>query len=396
MNRNYLNVFLLFIGQGLTGSIVSLLTLASPLAGRRLSPFDFLSTLPVTATVCGAALMVYYAAMLMEKYGRRNAFVAGNLIGLVGSGLAGGAIIFQSFILFILGAFILGGSTVFNQYYRFAAAEVFENESSRKKAISLIIGGGVFGGILGPYLASKGAGLLPDYPFAGAFLISAIICILTLITQFFIRLPKVRQKNTLSSPSSDSKNNSLEGVLKSKLFLSATVSCAVGFSVMTLLMNATPLAMSYQQFSIEESAQVLQWHFFAMYAPALLLPFMVDRFKTSSLIMSGSIFFIIGIVIALAWDGLSGFLFSLVFIGIGWAFMFNGGTFLLNGFIGSPFKHKLQGVSSLITYLSNMLASLSVGMVMSDQAGWYILNIVSMVIIVGFVFWFISRNNRIC
>ncbi|WP_340609377.1 MFS transporter [Xenorhabdus bharatensis] len=395
MNRNYLNVFLLFIGQGFTGSIVSLLTLSSPLVGRQLSPFDFLSTLPVTATVYGAALMVYGASMLMEKYGRRNAFIAGNLIGLFGSGLAGGAIIFQSFTFFTLGTFILGGSTVFNQYYRFAAAEVFEHESSRKKAISLIIGGGVFGGISGPYLASKGAEWLPDYPFAGAFLISAIICILTLITQLFIRLPIVRQKNTLLSSRNDNKNSSLERLLKSKLFLSATVSCAVAFSVMTLLMNATPLAMSHQQFAIEESALVLQWHFFAMYAPALLLPFLVDRFKISSLIMSGSIFFIIGIVIALTWDGVSGFLLSLVFIGIGWAFMFNGGTFLLNGFIGSPFKHKLQGVNSLITYLSNMLASLSVGMVMSDQAGWHILNIVSMVIIVGFVFWFISKNNRI-
>ncbi|MCC8379741.1 hypothetical protein [Xenorhabdus sp. PB30.3] len=47
----------------------------------------------------------------------------------------------------------------------------------------------------------------------------------------------------------------------------------------------------------------------------------------------------------------------------------------LSGFayrIGSPFKHKLQGANSLIIYLSNMLASLSVGM----EAGWYILNIV--------------------
>ncbi|PHM38627.1 MFS transporter [Xenorhabdus innexi] len=395
MNRNYLNVFLLFIGQGLTGSIISLLTLASPLVGKRLSPFDFLSTLPVTATVCGAALMVYFASMLMEKSGRRNAFISGNLIGLVGSGLAGGAIIFQSFILFTLGTFILGGATVFNQYYRFAAAEVFEDESSRKKAISFIIGGGIVGGISGPYLASKGADLLPDYPFAGAFLLSAIICILTLITQLFISLPVIRKEKFLSALKEADKDNSFANQLKSKLFVLSTVSCAVGFSVMTLLMNATPLAMSHQQFSIEENALVLQWHFFAMYAPALLLPFLVDRFKTTSLITSGAIFFIIGMAIALIWDEMLGFLFSLVFIGIGWAFMFNGGTFLLNGFIGSAFKHKLQGMNSLITYLSNMLASLSVGMVMSYQSGWYILNIVSMLIIVGFVFWFISKNNNI-
>ncbi|BET98570.1 hypothetical protein [Xenorhabdus taiwanensis] len=162
---------------------------------------------------------------------------------------------------------------------------------------------------------------------------------------------------------------------------------------MTLLMNATPLAMLHKQFSIEDSAFVLQWHFFAMYAPALILPFLVDKFKTVNLIMSGAVFFVIGMGIAICWEEKLGFLFSLIFVGLGWAFMFNGGTFLLNGFVGNPFTHKLQGVNSLMTYLSNMFASLSVGFVMSYQVGWEILNTVGIVMIVIFTFWFFRIRN---
>ncbi|WP_244182517.1 MFS transporter [Xenorhabdus beddingii] len=393
MNRKYVDVMLLFMGQGLTGSIISLLTLTSTLAGKMLSPVNALSTLPVTATVCGAALMVYYASMLMEKYGRRKAFIIGNLIGIVGSGLAGMALVYQSFVFFVLGTFILGGSTVFNQYYRFAAAEIFEDESSKKKTISLIIGGGVIGGVLGPYIATKGAYLWPDYHFLGTFLLSAAICLLTLITQLFIRPPVVRKENHFPSSHHHNHNNvAFIALLKSNSFLLATVSCAVGFSLMTLLMNATPLAMLHKQFALEDSALVLQWHFFAMYAPALILPFLVDKFKTVNLIRSGALLFAIGMVIAVLWDEIPGFLFSLIFIGLGWAFMFSGGTFLLNEFTRSPFKHKLQGVNALITYLSNMFASLSVGIVMSYPTGWGILNIVSVVIIFIFITW--SFYNR--
>ncbi|MDX7986455.1 MFS transporter [Xenorhabdus sp. 12] len=394
MNRNHLNIFLLFIGQGLTGTIVSLLTLTSTLVGNRLSPMDSLSTLPVTATVCGAALMVYYASMLMEKYGRRNAFAIGNVIGIAGSGLAGIAIVHQSFAFFTLGTFILGGSTVFNQYYRFAAAEVFDNASSKKKAISLIIGGGITGGILGPYIAAKGAYLFPEYHFLGTFLLSAAVCIVTLITQLFIRLPVVHKNKTTPLVSKESsQRDDFSGLLKSKLFFLATGSCAVGFSLMTLLMNATPLAMLHKQFSIEESSFVLQWHFFAMYAPALALPFWVGRFKTANLIMSGAVFFLVGMVIAIFWDEKLGFLFSLIFIGLGWAFMFNGGTFLLNEFINSPFKHKLQGINSLVTYFSNMAASLSIGAIMGYQAGWGILNGAGIVVIGAFMVVFFIKSR---
>lgn len=109
MNRQYVTVIALIIGQGLTGSIISLLTLTSTLVGNRLAPVSYLITLPITATVVGAAIMVYYASFLMNAYGRRRGFMIGSGIGFLGSILAGMAVYYQLFSLFVFSTFILGG-----------------------------------------------------------------------------------------------------------------------------------------------------------------------------------------------------------------------------------------------------------------------------------------------
>ncbi|MEQ1965065.1 MFS transporter [Xenorhabdus khoisanae] len=396
MNKKYLNLILLFICQGLTGSIVSLLTLTSTLVGDTLSPLSYLSTLPITATVCGSALMIYYASMLMEKYGRKIAFIIGSIIGIIGGLFACASIIYQSFFLFTFSTFILGCSTVFNQYYRFAAAEIFDDELNKKKSISIIIGGGVFGGVLGPFIAMKGAHLIPHYNFLGTFILTTVVCIVVIIIQSYVNLQietKKEEKEIIYD--TDYENKNFTKLLKSNLFFLSTISCAIGFSLMTLLMNATPLAMSQANFTIEDSAYVLQWHFFAMYAPALILPFLVDKFKTTKIILFGASFFIIGMFMAIFIGGIYGFLFSLFFIGLGWAFMFNGGTFLLNNFTKSEYKYKLQGINALIIYLSNMIASISIGVVMSHSKGWFFLNYIGVVLIMIFIIIFFMKSKKI-
>ncbi|AFI92383.1 MFS transporter [Pectobacterium parmentieri] len=139
------NLILLALGQGLTGSIISLMTLCSTLVGVSMTPVPLLTTLPITATVCGAALMIYTVSSLMTKYGRRNTFIIGTLIGLSGALLAAVAIVLHSFSLFVFSTFVLGMSCAFNQYYRFAAAEIFTDNQQKNRAISWVISGGILG-----------------------------------------------------------------------------------------------------------------------------------------------------------------------------------------------------------------------------------------------------------
>ncbi|MDF7679962.1 MFS transporter [Enterobacteriaceae bacterium ESL0689] len=392
MNRKYITALALIIGQGLTGSIISLLTLTSTLVANRLSPVPYLVTLPITATVMGAAIMVYYASFLMSAYGRRTAFTIGSSIGLLGSILAIIAIYYQLFSLFTFSTFILGGATVFNQYYRFAGAEVFDTESGKKKCTSLIIGGGIIGGVIGPMIATKGQSMFPDHIFLGTFLISGMVFILAWISQLFISLPGtivVSEKNNDSIPEVE-----IKSVLSSSQFITGTLSCALGFSIMTLVMNATPLAMHHAYYVIQESAFVLQCHFFSMYAPALFLPLLISRLKTVHIIQCGAIFFVVGSIIPFYYDEYVGYIFALSAVGIGWSFMFTGGTFLINQIANQKIKYKIQGINSLFTYMLNLVASLSVGFFMNIAHGWLIIN--GVVIFVMLFFLVYMRFHTYC
>ncbi|RLM18957.1 multidrug resistance protein [Brenneria alni] len=372
------NLLLLALGQGLTGSIISLMTLSSTLAGILMAPIPLLATLPITATVCGATLMIYSVSSLMAKYGRKNAFIIGTMLGVVGSLLAATAIILKNFPLFVFSTFVLGMSCAFNQYYRFAAADVFTDNHQKSSAISWVISGGILGGFLGPFAASQSSDLWPQYPFLGSFLAAAFICIVTAILLLGLKLPQ-----TVVSSQSGQSNDPLLSILKSRAFMLGTASCTVGFVVMTLLMNAAPLAMHQHHFSVSSSAVVLQWHFVAMYAPSLLLVVLAKRLSASAVVVTGIVCNLIGIALAMSGQTFWHFLSSLIMFGVGWAFMFNGGTFMLNAFSHSVHKARLQGINSLIISLPNALASLSAGSMMAFTSGWPLVNMLSVVILLA-------------
>ncbi|KHN55870.1 MFS transporter [Pectobacterium fontis] len=382
------NLILLALGQGLTGSIISLMTLCSTLVGVSMTPIPLLTTLPITATVCGAALTIYVVSSLMTKYGRRNAFIIGTLLGLAGALLAALAIVLHNFFLFVLATFVLGMSCAFNTYYRFAAAEIFTDNQQKNRAISWVISGGILGGFLGPFAASQSAQLWEAYPFFGSFIAAACICVITSLLLLGLKLPPM-------PTASAQRSEPLASILKSRAFVLGTASCSVGFVVMTLLMNSVPLAMHQHHFSVSHSATVLQWHFVAMYAPALLLVILAKRLTPIQVMAIGMGCNVIGMAVALSGVTFWHFLVALVLFGIGWAFMFNGGTFMLNAFTHSVHKSRLQGINSLVIYLPNALASLSAGSLMALTSGWPLVNMVGAGILLLLALALILRGRRI-
>ncbi|MFJ5362170.1 MFS transporter [Pectobacterium sp. CHL-2024] len=383
------NLILLALGQGLTGSIISLMTLCSTLVGVLMTPVPLLTTLPITATVCGAALMIYTVSSLMTKYGRRNAFIIGTLLGLAGALLAALAIVLHSFSLFVFSTFVLGMSCAFNQYYRFAAAEIFTDNQQKNRAISWVISGGILGGFLGPFAASQSSQLWAPYPFLGSFIAAAFICVITSLLLFGLKLPPM----SVATPSTQ-RSEPLASILKSRAFVLGTASCSVGFVVMTLLMNSVPLAMHQHHFSVSNSATVLQWHFVAMYAPALLLVLLAKRLTPIQVVVIGMVCNVVGVAVALSGLTFWHFLFALMLFGVGWAFMFNGGTFMLNAFTHSVHKSRLQGINSLVIYVPNALASLSAGSLMALTSGWPLVNMVGIGMLLLLVLGLIILGRR--
>ncbi|OOF70184.1 MFS transporter [Rodentibacter caecimuris] len=383
--KKYITLIALCLGQGLSGTVISLLTLTSALVGKSLAPTEILITLPMTMTVLGSFCMIYYASLLMKKYGRRRAFIISGFIGILGAILAIVALYYQHFVLFLFSTFILGNATIFNQFYRFAAAEIFSNEIWKKRSTSLVIGSGILGGILGPFLAGKGVNFISNHDLMGNFIFIIIIFSLLIVSQFFVFIEKES-----SLPKSISLLNK-EQIYRSRNFIIGTLSCTIGFSLMTLMMNSAPLSMHNNHYPVSQNVIALQLHFIGMYVPALFIPFLIEKIKTGTLILFGSLCFTFGSISIFLLSPYYSYVISLFFSGIGWALMFSGGTFYLNE-INHDIKHKLQSISSIFTYSGNLTFSFLAGFTLAFPNGWQWVNIIVMSISSLFFIYYLTKS----
>ncbi|WP_235852155.1 MFS transporter [Helicobacter mehlei] len=361
------NIFLLLLGQALSGSVVSLLTFSSALAGQWLLGHTTLATLPVTTTLIGAFVAVCFSASIFQKYGRKRAFLGASLLGVVGASLGIVALLDQSFMLFCLATFLLGFFIALNQFYRFLAIEAIDTTWQNNGATALVVSGGILGGILGPHLGNVGVSLF-SVPFVGSFGFVGLLCMLHMALSFLLRLRPFSVKESPKVP--------LKTLLKEPHFLLATCACGLGFGLMTLVMHATPLAMHAHGLSYVQSKSVL-----AALSKSL---------SPIRLVVLGLCCYVWASVIALCSVSLLAFWLCLVLVGVGWALSFNGGTFMLNA-MQSEHKLRLQGFNSLCVFGGNVLASASVGLILA-YGSWAVLHGICLGVVV--LFWGLSMHLK--
>src|SRR5258708_40376627 len=143
------NVALLAACQAMLLTNSATLIAINGLAGFALAPYKALATLPVTCWILGSALATMPASLHMQRVGRRNGLTWGTVWGIGGALVCAAAIWAQSFWVLCLGTVLCGVYNAYGQYYRFAAADVATPEF-RPTAISLVLAGGLVGGIIGP------------------------------------------------------------------------------------------------------------------------------------------------------------------------------------------------------------------------------------------------------
>ena len=192
------NVGLLAACQAMLFTNNSTLIAITGLAGLALSPYKGLATLPVTCWVAGAAFATMPASLHMKRVGRQAGLASGTLWGIVGALICGSAIYLQNFWLLCFGTLVWGVYNAYGQYYRFAAAEV-STPDFRPMAISLVLAGGLVGGILGPTLSRWSVDLLAKR-FMGAYLVLIGFATLAFIAQQQRRQPLVAGRIRCDAP----------------------------------------------------------------------------------------------------------------------------------------------------------------------------------------------------
>jgi MFS family permease len=373
------DVLVLAAGQALTSTVVSLLTSVSSLSGAYLAPSPALSTVPVTASVLGTLLMIYPASALMGRLGRRGGFMFKAGIGVLGGAVCALALIAASFLGLIAGTFLLGLFSAFGQYYRFAAIDAARSPQERTSAVAIVTGGGVVGGVAGPFLGGHFAGVTA-VPYVGAFVALSLVCAALAASQVMLSANLGRDGGGEAVPSA-AENFTLNGG-----FLKASAICAIGFAVMTLTMNAAPLSLQMCGYSLPVSSSVLQVHFALMYLPSLFNPALVAAIGLRGLVALGAVASGLGCVLTvLTEQTLTLYIIELGLSGIGWNFLFNGGTLLLAGTYPAARKTRAQGLNSLFVYGANLAASFCAGALLVSF-GWPVVNLVCLPLLVAALF----------
>lgn len=365
--RQYrLNVLLLSTSQALF--LISALTMITfgGLVGKMLADDKSLATLPVAMYVVGSMLSTIPASFIMKLIGRRGGFMIGTASGMASGALAAYAIMQGDFWLFSFSALIGGIYHAFTQYYRFTAVEVAPSNFS-SRAISIVLAGGVVSAFVGPWIVVLTRDLLAPVPFAGAYLTASMVSIVAFGVISFLRIPKITEEHQ------ESGGRPMLEIITQPVFIAAALSAAMSYGLMVLIMTSTPLAMAVCGFSIEATGGVIQGHVLAMFVPSFFSGWLIDRFGVLRVLYSGMVMFAFGGLVAVSGIDFSNFMITLVLVGVGWNFLFVGGTTLLAKAYRPAEKAKVQGLNELIVSVSAATASFSSGALM-NVSGWDFVN----------------------
>jgi MFS family permease len=259
---------------------------------------------------------------------------------------------------------LFGINMAFTQQYRYAAAESVPAKWV-PRAISFVLLGSIGGAFLGPMLVNAGAAWQGNLPYAGVML--GLIVLYALQAALFLRLKSAVPR--LDEAASQSQRQLLE-IVKQPVYLVAVLGGTIGYGLMTLLMTATPLSMHvHDGFTIEQTGAVIRAHVLGMYLPSLVSGFIIERFGVVRLMFAGAALFFVTSLIALQGQALLHYGAALVLLGIGWNFLYVGGTTMLTYSYSTNERFRAQAVNEFLVFGSSALASLAAGMVLY-YFGW--------------------------
>lgn len=380
------NVWLLTMAQSLMMSVSSMVVFAGGLIGIKLAPIEKLSTLPIACMVIGTAAAVVPVTMLMRKIGRKMSFMLILLYSILIALVAAYTIYIQNFNLFCGSTFLFGVTNACVMQLRFAAMESVSSELIPNAASSVLLGG-IAAAFIGPEAAVYGKDLFP-IEFLGSFLLLAGIFAFAMILLIGFKNPEFKSEQSISA------SRPIREIAKQPIFWIAVLSAAVGYVVMSFIMTATPVSMHVMDHhALNHTKWVIQSHIVAMYLPSIFTAWIVRKLGTNRMMISGLVAYLICIAIAYSGHYLGNYWVSLVLLGIGWNFLFIGGTTLLPKSYLPNERFKVQAFNEFVVFGSQAIASLSAGWIVYE-VGWETMLLFTLPIIILQLVFVISWSQK--
>ena len=355
------NVLRLAVAQALAGANSTVVFATGAIVGDGLAPSKVLATLPISIFVVGMAACSLPAGSIARRYGRGTAFLTGTGCGVLVGLLSAWAILAANFPLFCAAMFFGGAYAAVVFSFRFAAAECVPPER-RPRALSAVMAGGVFAGVIGPQLVTHTMNLWPPHMFAATFLAQAAVAALAAVILSGVRLPR-------PAPEDADGGRPLAVILRQPRFIIAVVCGAVSYLLMNFVMTAAPLAMRLCGHAQADANLGLQWHVIAMYGPSFFTGRLILRFGASRVVAVGLALTGAAAIIGLAGVDVAHFWLSLIVLGVGWNFGFVGASALVLECHRPEERTRVQSINDFIVFGAVALGSFSSGGLLTSY-GW--------------------------
>jgi len=361
------NVVRLAAAQALTGANSAVIFATGSIVGATLAPDMSLATVPLSMYVVGLAAGTLPTGAISRRFGRRWAFVIGTGLGALTGLLGSFAILHASFALFCVATFLGGLYGSVAQSYRFAAADG-ASTAYRPKAVSWVMAGGVFAGVLGPQLVQWTMDIWSPYLFAFSFLVQAAVALIAMGIVAGVDMPK-------PAPADLHGGRPLLTIVTQPRFIAAALCGVISYPMMNLVMTSAPLAMKMCGLSLSDSNFGIQWHIVAMYGPSFFTGALIARFGAPKIVAAGLL-----LEAGAATIGLSGitamhFWATLIVLGIGWNFSFIGASALVLETHRAQERNKVQAFNDFLVFGMMAIGSFSSGQLLANY-GWSAVNMV--------------------
>ncbi|MGF1528289.1 MAG: MFS transporter [Candidatus Competibacterales bacterium] len=365
--REVRNVLLLALCQGLAISAIAITVTVSALAGLQLAPAPGFVTLPygimATVTACATIPM----SLFMGRVGRRGGFGLGSLMGATGARVVAMAVIRDDFVLYCAGHALMGLFQATAPYFRFAATEAVR-PTLRERAIAWVLGGGLLAAVLGPQLGAASFDWWAPYLFASSFVAVACLAIGVAATSALLRLPPPPKATADTAPA-----RPLGVIARQPVYVVGVINALAAYAVMAFIMSATSPAVVGCGFGVGDAASVIQWHLVGMFAPSFVTGHLMARLGLYPVMFTGAVLLLASTLIAASGLALWQFTTALICLGVGWNFVYVGGTALVTRAHTANERAKAQGLCELLVFGSVALVTMSSGGVLASL-GWAGLN----------------------
>ncbi len=361
------NVLRLAVAQALAGANSAVIFATGAIVGSTLAPDASYATVPISMYVVGLACGTLPVGAISRAYGRRVAFIIGSGCGALCGALAAVAILRGSFALFCCATFFGGLYGAVAQSYRFAAADG-ASVTYRPKAVSWVMAGGVFAGVLGPQLVQWTMDVWPPYLFAFSFTAQALVALIAMALLSTVDAPKPAAADLHGG-------RPLAEIARQPRFIAAAICGVVSYSMMNLVMTSAPLAMKLCGLPLSDSNFGLQWHIVAMYGPSFFTGSLIARFGAPRIVAVGLALEALAATIGMSGITTMHFWSGLVILGVGWNFGFIGASALVLETHRPQERNKVQAFNDFLVFGLMAVGSFSSGQLLANF-GWSTVNAV--------------------